>query len=212
MGVGRSIVIDGISSLKDGMLLKPLPYVGVDGKMTLITTINYFMPNREALVIDNIGILDYIRKNELAIPNYTGSYHIIFSKHGEDYKFFKFGKTIKDLLFNKYPEVFKTINNKHLKLVIENVVYNHVYNNKYTSYDNSHVVEVDWIPPVDLTSPDRNQKWIEFLSDKQKLSDLLDIYSPIKHREKIKEVYGVDIVGELISKERDKKIKEILND
>lgn len=209
MGVGRSIVI-GIHRLEEGMCIKPLPYVGVDGKMTLITTINYFMPNREALVIDNIGILDYIRKNELAIPKYTGSYHIIFSKHDEDYKFFKFGKTIKDLLFNKYPDVFKTMNNKHLKVVVD--LLPHTSSSGITSHTNSHEVEMDWTPPVDLTSSDRNQKWMEFLSDKQKLSDLLDIYSPIKHREKIKEVYGVDIVGELISKERDKKIKQILND
>lgn len=204
--------------IEDGDAIKILPFVENNallwGKQYDIVSVGY-TPGKNGLVYDSEGYLrkmfklhrekrcdneDYKRIN---ITRKTMLHAYINGKS----KLIGVGRQIIDLIGENRSTLFDLRCDQHLIISKEMVEVNH-QGLVLPSFDNSYVMRKDWNAPV--TDINSKEEWIEYLRNNQPETKNYN-YSISKHRDKLVELFGADLLSEVIQIERNEKLDEILN-
>ena len=90
--------------------------------------------------------------------------------------------------------------NWHLNVKIKNI-------QGFPSFDASHPVELDWVCPFDKNS---GEQWIEFITNNQpNLEEMFNANSIYSNRLELAKYLGSDVIGEIISDDRNRKINKL---
>lgn len=108
------------------------------------------------------------------------------------------GRTLAKLIESN-PELFNLKSNTHLAIVKEE-------SHGYPIFDNSYVVKKDWTPPVsDINSGEEWTNWIK--ANQSDLISHINSNSLFVHKQLLINHLGKDVLGELISNDREKKLE-----
>ena len=122
-------------------------------------------------------------------------------------KLISIGKRLIDIMSDNRSTLFDLRCNDHLHIVKEMVSIHSGMS--LPNYDKSYVISKDWNVPV--TNIDSQEEWIEYLRDNQPDTSLYtNNHSISKNREGLIELFGGDLLSEIIKNERDDKLNEIL--
>lgn len=211
--------------IEGGDALKILPFIEnnklVWGKQYDIVG----LPNRAGLIYDTNGYLSKMRKihrdgncsNRYDRSTYEEGYkpvnitrktmfHVYIN--GES-KLVGLGRKMVDLMAKNKATLFDLRCNDHILVDKEMVTVNHS-GMILPSYDKSSVISRDWTAPV--TDINSKEEWFEYLRNNQPNTDPYGSkYNIFNNREALIELFGGDLLSEVIINERNEKLDEILN-
>lgn len=203
-----------INRLNDGDVLKLVPRIDANNIPRWITEVSCINANIDTGASIPYPTTIYDLENKWARKltlegNMTGVkstyvkryYANTLTKNGE-IKVVSFGTQIMKII-TENPQLLELRSNWHLNIKVELV---HQVN--IPSFDKSHPVEAGWFCPVD----DLNSKeeWLIFLKknqpDLQSYLKERDIYS---RKNELIQIFGSDLISEIISKERNEKLDKL---
>ncbi len=200
-----------IYKLQDGDIIKIIPILNRDDTIVHVKPINcMFLENR--MIYDTSG-KNYLRKiwysnrkSSKSSSSISMKYFICAYVNGL-IKFISVGRTIMDIISKSSDRDIK--GNKFLLVRVKMV--NCDNGLVLPNYEDSSIIEREWIKPVNDVN--NNSEWIDWIKNNQPeyLDDLLERSSIFNHISKIKKAFGENILSDLISDARDKKIETILN-
>jgi hypothetical protein len=122
-------------------------------------------------------------------------------------KLIAIGKRLIDIMSDNRSTLFDLRCNDHLHIVKEMVsIHNGL---SLPNYEKSYVISKDWNVPV--TNIDSQEEWMEYLKTNQPDTSLYtNNHSIAKNREGLNELFGGDLLSEIIKNERNDKLTEIL--
>lgn len=126
---------------------------------------------------------------------------------GGESKLIVVGRRIIDVVSKNRSTLFDLRCNDHL--LISKKMVNVSAGMVLPSYDGTSVISSHWNVPVDDINS--KEEWIEYLRNNQPSTEVYDGRSISKNRDGLIELFGVDLLSEVIQGERNKKLNEILN-
>jgi len=198
-----------IHKLEDGDIIKLIPRI-VDGKIQWITKVDILSCKTDTgwnIVFDPeykwvSKIYYHISTNEKfmnkEISRSTKYYFNTLTTKGE-IKVIAIGRTLMQIITDN-KRLLELKSNWHLNIKMS-------VRNSYPIFDKSHPIACDWNCPVDINSGD---EWINFITKNQPDLETFfkqnDIYSK---RSELINCFGSDIIGQIISEDRGKKLNEL---
>ncbi len=200
-----------IYSIQDGDKIKILPFIDKNNKVT-------WGKQYDIVVTDGGPVYDdkgYLKKMYWNVRNQSDGYNknnniatrTMFHVYiGGESVLIAVGRKILDIV-SENKTLFDIRSNDHLFIVKELVT---VPNGmKLPSYDKTHIITSEWDAPV--TDIDSKEEWLEYLNNNQPdIESYVDRYSISKNRENLIKLFGSDLLSEIIQKERNEKLEEIL--
>lgn len=194
-----------IHKLEDGDIIKLIPRI-VNGKIEWATKVDILSYKTDAgwnTVFDTESkwasrIANKFNSGNPKALRTTRYYFNTLTQKGE-IKVIQVGRTLMEIITNN-KQLMDLRSNCQLNIKME-------VKNNYPIFDKSHPIEADWNCPVDINSGDQ---WIEFITNNQ--PDLepyfkqSDIYSK---RSELVNYFGSDIIGQIISEDRNKKLDKL---
>ena len=207
-----------IHKLENGDTLKILPRVLPDNNIEWVTSVNMIHYKNK------IGELKTIFDKEdkwarklhtkllyqgreafgvmgAGIGAYSIRYYVNVLIDGE-IKVIIFGRKLLEIITSS-PDLYSLSGNHHLKIDISQVM-------NYPSYDKTTICQSDWKVPVN--DPNSKEEWIHFIKKNQ--PDIFYHFQSndiLRHRAGLLECFESDLISDIISDERDKKINQVLD-
>ena len=205
-----------IYRLKNGDLLKILPIIKKDGSIKgcqQVTSLYIDQGGKFKVVHDTKGYLSKMWWGWKKSENYNKSCnfsnkHYICALVNNKVEFILIGNK----LYGKIVEFENRdlTGDKHLLISFKMVDCGGMM---LPNYDDSKIISMPhYNPPIE--NSDSVPDWIEWIKKNQPfyLSDYLEPFSVFNNLSKVEEIFGQGSVAEVISKERSKRIKEILSE
>ena len=198
-----------IHKLEDGDIIKILPFIDKDDKIT-------WYKSYICAVIDKQSIYDssdkqYLRRISHTLYRNDGdkklpvqvryAYNIYI---GGEIKVMNVSRTIQDIITNN-PEVLDIRSNHQLFVVKDEVSAGGQF---FPDWKKSYVSEKSWTPPVnDINSKD---EWYSYIKTNQPdFDNHIESNNIFVHKEKLVKYLGTDMLGDLISDDRQKKLDKL---
>jgi hypothetical protein len=198
-----------IHKLEDGDIIKILPFIDKDDKIT-------WCKSYSCAVIDKQSIYDssdkqYLRRISHTLYRNDGdkklpiqiryAYNIYVD--GE-IKVMNVGKTIQDIITTS-PQVLDIRSNHQLFVVKDEVPAGGQF---LPDWKKSYVSEKSWTPPIsDINS---KEEWCSFIKTNQPdFDNHIESNNIFVHKEKLVKYLGKDMLGDLISDDRQKKLDKL---
>ena len=198
-----------IHKLEDGDIIKILPFIDKDDKIT-------WCKEHSCAVIDKQSIYDssdkqYLRRISHTLYRNDGdkklpvqiryAYNIYVD--GE-IKVMNVGRTIQDIITTS-PQVLDIRSNHQLFVVKDEVS---AAGQFFTRLEESYVSEKSWTPPIsDINS---KEEWYSFIKTNQPdFDNHIESNNIFVHKEKLVKYIGKDMLGDLISDDRQKKLDKL---
>jgi len=194
-----------IHKLEDGDIIKILPFIDKDDKIT-------WCKEHSCAVIDKQSIYDNSDKRYLRKISHT-----LYRNHGDkklpvqiryayniyiggEIKIMNVSRTIQDIITTS-PQVLDIRSNKHLNIVQE-------MKSGFPSWEKSYIKDNNWTPPVsDINSKD---EWYSYIKTNQPdFDNHIESNNIFVHKEKLVKYLGSDMLGDLISDDRQKKLDKL---
>jgi hypothetical protein len=194
-----------IHKLEDGDIIKILPFIDKDNKITWCKSYSCAVINKQS-IYDNSD-KQYLRKISHTLYRNDGdkkltvqiryAYNIYI--RGE-IKIMNVSRTIQDIITNN-TEVLDIRSNKHLNIVGE-------MKSGFPSWEKSYIKDHNWTPPVsDINS---KEEWYSFIKTNQPdFDNHIESNNIFVHKEKLVKYLGKDMLGDLISDDRQKKLDKL---
>ena len=194
-----------IHKLEDGDIIKILPFIDKDNKITWCKSYSCAVINKQS-IYDNSD-KQYLRKISHTLYRNDGdkkltvqiryAYNIYI--RGE-IKIMNVSRTIQDIITNN-PEVLDIRSNKHLNIVGE-------MKSGFPSWEKSYIKDHNWTPPIsDINS---KEEWYSFIKTNQPdFDNHIESNNIFVHKEKLVKYLGKDMLGDLISDDRQKKLDKL---
>ena len=194
-----------IHKLEDCDIIKILPMIDKDNKITWCKQYTCAVINKQS-IYDNSD-KQYLRRISHTLYRNDGdkklpvqiryAYNIYV---GGEIKVMNVGRTIQDIITNN-PEVLDIRSNKHLNIVQE-------MKSGFPSWEKSYIKDHNWTPPVnDMDSKD---EWYSYIKTNQPDFDTyIESNNIFVHKEKLVKYLGTDMLGDLISDDRQKKLDKL---
>ena len=194
-----------IHKLEDCDIIKILPMIDKDNKITWCKQYTCAVINKQS-IYDNSD-KQYLRRISHTLYRNDGdkklpvqiryAYNIYV---GGEIKVMNVGRTIQDIITNS-PEVLDIRSNKHLNIVQE-------MKSGFPSWEKSYIKDHNWTPPVnDMDSKD---EWYSYIKTNQPDFDTyIESNNIFVHKEKLVKYLGTDMLGDLISDDRQKKLDKL---
>ena len=204
-----------IHKLEDGDIIKILPMIDKNNKITWIKTY-------DATFIDMKVIYDdtdksYLRRishklRESKLIHHSSTKLQIATRHGMniyidgEIRILNVSKTLFEMITNN-PNLLDIRGNHQLFVVKKEVSVGG--GQVFPSFDKSYVSEKNWTPPVnDMNSQD---EWLSYIKSNQPDFDThIEKNSIFNHKQLLIDYLGKDILGELIADDRQKKLVDLL--
>jgi hypothetical protein len=198
-----------IHKLEDGDIIKILPFIDKDDKIT-------WCKSYSCAVIDKQSIYDnsdkqYLRRISHTLYRNDGdkklpvqiryAYNIYI--RGE-IKVMNVTRTIQDIITNS-PQVLDIRSNHQLFVVKDEVSAGGQF---FPDWKKSYVSEKSWTPPIsDINS---KEEWYSFIKTNQPdFDNHIESNNIFVHKEKLVKYLGKDMLGDLISDDRQKKLDKL---
>jgi hypothetical protein len=198
-----------IHKLEDGDIIKILPFIDKDDKIT-------WCKSYSCAVIDKQSIYDnsdkqYLRKISHTLYRNDGdkklpvqiryAYNIYI---GGEIKVMNVSRTIQDIITTS-PQVLDIRSNHQLFVVKDEVP---AAGQFFPDWKKSYVSEKSWTPPVnDINSKD---EWYSYIKTNQPdFDNHIESNNIFVHKEKLVKYLGSDMLGDLISDDRQKKLDKL---
>lgn len=199
-----------IHKLEDGDIIKILPFIDKDDKIT-------WCKSYSCAVIDKQSIYDnsdkqYLRRISHTLYRNDGdkklpvqiryAYNIYV---GGEIKIMNVSKTIQDIITTSHTQVLDIRSNHQLFVVKDEVP---AAGQFFPDWKKSYVSEKSWIPPVsDINS---KEEWYSFIKTNQPdFDNHIESNNIFVHKEKLVKYLGKDMLGDLISDDRQKKLDKL---
>ena len=199
-----------IHKLEDGDIIKILPFIDKDDKIT-------WCKSYSCAVIDKQSIYDssdkqYLRRISHTLYRNDGdkklpiqiryAYNIYI--RGE-IKVMNVGKTIQDIITTSPTQVLDIRSNHQLFVVKDEVPAGGQF---LPDWKKSYVSEKSWTPPIsDINS---KEEWYSFIKTNQPdFDNHIESNNIFVHKEKLVKYLGKDMLGDLISDDRQKKLDKL---
>jgi hypothetical protein len=196
--------------LQDGGIIKLLPILRKSGDLSFSIT-------ADAVYLENKFIFDFTGKNYLrrmtwsSKNNPNGSSIPLATKHflsayvNGEIKFINVGKSIMDIISDVNFDV-RSDDHLHLKIRMVNTP-----GGQFPDYKSSCIVSKKWDKPVmDINDMNEWSRWIKS-NQPGYIEDFLERQSMYNHIDILKKAYGENLLSEIVSDDRNKKIETILN-
>ncbi len=203
-----------IHKLENGDVIKILPMIDKNNKITWIKQYDCVGLNTKTLISDTKGYLKRISHNlrksnsSINLPIST-KYAMNIYIDGE-IRILNVGKTLFEMITNntKPFETLWDIRGNHQIFVVKKEV-SVGGGQVFPSFDKSYVSEKSWTPPVnDIDSQD---EWYSYIKSNQPdFDNHLEKSNIFVHKQLLINHLGKDMLGEIISDDRQKKLDEIL--
>ena len=199
-----------IHKLEDGDIIKILPFIDKDDKIT-------WCKSYSCAVIDKQSIYDnsdkqYLRRISHTLYRNDGdkklpvqiryAYNIYV---GGEIKIMNVSKTIQDIITTSPTQVLDIRSNHQLFVVKDEVP---AAGQFFPDWKKSYVSEKSWTPPVsDINS---KEEWYSFIKTNQPdFDNHIESNNIFVHKEKLVKYLGKDMLGDLISDDRQKKLDKL---
>jgi hypothetical protein len=194
-----------IHKLEDGDIIKILPFIDKDNKITWCKSYSCAVINKQS-IYDNSD-KQYLRKISHTLYRNDGdkkltvqiryAYNIYI--RGE-IKIMNVSRTIQDIITNN-TEVLDIRSNKHLNIVGE-------MKSGFPSWEKSYIKDHNWTPPIsDINS---KEEWHSYIKTNQPdFDNHIESNNIFVHKEKLVKYLGKDMLGDLISDDRQKKLDKL---
>lgn len=199
-----------IHKLEDGDIIKILPFIDKDDKIT-------WCKSYSCAVIDKQSIYDnsdkqYLRRISHTLYRNDGdkklpvqiryAYNIYV---GGEIKIMNVSKTIQDIITTSPTQVLDIRSNHQLFVVKDEVPAGGQF---FPDWKKSYVSEKSWTPPVsDINS---KEEWYSFIKTNQPdFDNHIESNNIFVHKEKLVKYLGKDMLGDLISDDRQKKLDKL---
>ena len=194
-----------IHKLEDGDIIKILPFIDKDNKITWCKSYSCAVINKQS-IYDNSD-KQYLRRISHTLYRNDGdkklpvqiryAYNIYI---GGENKIMNVSRTIQDIITNN-PEVLDIRSNKHLNIVGE-------MKSGFPSWEKSYIKDHNWTPPIsDINS---KEEWHSYIKTNQPdFDNHIESNNIFVHKEKLVKYLGKDMLGDLISDDRQKKLDKL---
>lgn len=198
-----------IHKLEDGDVIKILPMIDKNNNISWIKQYDCVGLNTKTFISDTKGYLKRISHNlrksnsSINLPIST-KYAMNIYIDGE-IRILNVARTLFQMITNN-PNLWDIRGNHQLFIVKGEV---NAGSQVFPSFDHSYVSEKSWIPPVnDMNSQD---EWLSYIKSNQPDFDThLEKSNIFVHKQLLINHLGKDMLGEIISDDRQKKLDEIL--
>jgi len=189
-----------IHKLKDGDIIKILPTIEDNNGITWIKQL-------DIAYVNNYIIYDckkYLRRiSRMLLPSsilpISTRYYMNILIDGE-IRLLSLGRTLFDIISNN-PEILQLKSDYQLNIVREQKM-------GFSSFDKSIVVKSNWISPV--SDIDSGEEWINWIKDNQPDFDShIEKNSILNHKQLLTDYLGKDMLSDLISEDRQKKLEKL---
>jgi hypothetical protein len=194
-----------IHKLEDGDIIKILPMIDKNNKISWIKKYDCVGLNTKTFISDTKGYLRRISlmqsKSSINLP-ITTRYAMNIYIDGE-IRILNVGKTLFQIITDN-PKLCDIKGNHHIFVVKNDISAGNGH--VFPSYDKSCVLEKDWTPPVsDINS---EEEWLSYIKSNQPDFDThLEKNSIFNHKQLLIDYLGKDMLSELISDDRQKKLE-----
>lgn len=189
-----------IYKLKDGDIIKILPTIEDNNGITWIKKLDIAYVNNY-IIYDCKGYLRRISRMLLpsSILPISTRYYMNILIDGE-IRLLSLGRTLFDIISNN-PEILQLKSDYQLNIVREQKM-------GFSSFDKSIVVKSNWISPVsDINSA---EEWSNWIKDNQPDFDShIEKNSILNHKQLLTDYLGKDMLSDLISEDRKKKLEKL---
>ena len=188
-----------IHKLEDGDIIKILPMIDVNDKIVWFKQLDAAHIN--TIIFDTKRYLKRIsyelsRTGRVKLPISTRYYMNILIDN--EIRLLHVGRTLFNLILDN-PELLDTKLDYQLNIVKEEKM-------GYPIYDKSSVIKSHWTPPVNF-----EKEWLNWIKSNQPdLISYINNNSIFVHKQLLIEYLGKDMISELISDDREKKLDMIL--
>ena len=193
-----------IHKLEDGDIIKILPMIDKNNKISWIKKYDCVGLNTKTFISDTKGYLRRISlmqsKSSINLP-ITTKYAMNIYIDGE-IRILNVGRKLFQIITDN-PKLCDIKGNHQIFVSMKEVSV--VGGQVFPSYDNSYVLEKDWAPPVDINS---EEEWLSYIKSNQPDFDThLEKNSIFNHKQLLIDYLGKDMLSELISDDRQKKLE-----
>jgi len=191
-----------IHKLEHGDIIKILPMVGTNNEIIMFKKLDAAHISN-SIIFDTKGYLKRIsyelsRTGRVKLPISTRYYMNILIDN--EIRMLHVGRTLFNLISND-PEVLDIKSDYQLNIVKEEVM-------GFPVYDKSRVIKRHWTSAVDINSEREWLNWIKF--NQPDLTNHVNNNSIFVHKQLLIEYLGKDMLGELISDDRQKKLNQLI--
>lgn len=188
-----------IHKLEDGDIIKILPMVGSNNEIIMFKQLDAAHISN-SIIFDTKGYLKRIsyelsRTGKVKLPIST-RYYMNILVDGE-IRLLHVGRTLFNLISNN-AEVLDIKSDYQLNIVKEEKM-------GYPIYDKSTVIKSQWTTPVHINSEEEWLNWIK--SNQPDLTNYVNNNSLFVHKQLLIDYLGKDMLSELISDDRQKKLE-----
>jgi hypothetical protein len=199
-----------IHKLEDGDIIKILPFIDKDDKITWCKSYSCAVIDKQS-IYDNNSDKQYLRRISHTLYRNDGdkklpvqiryAYNIYVD--GE-IKVMNVGRTIQDIITTS-PQVLDIRSNHQLFVVKDEVP---AAGQFLPDWKKSYVSEKSWTPPIsDINS---KEEWYSFIKTNQPdFDNHIESNNIFVHKEKLVKYLGTDMLGDLISDDRQKKLDKL---
>ena len=191
-----------IHKLEHGDIIKILPMVGTNNEIIMFKKLDAAHISN-SIIFDTKGYLKRIsyelsRTGRVKLPISTRYYMNILIDN--EIRMLHVGRTLFNLISNN-PEVLDIKSDYQLNIVKEEVM-------GFPVYDKSRVIKRHWTSAVDINSEEEWLNWIKF--NQPDLTNHVNNNSIFVHKQLLIDYLGKDMLGELISDDRQKKLNQLI--
>lgn len=194
-----------IHKLEDGDIIKILPIIDKNNKISWIKQYDCVGLNTKTFISDTKG---YLRRISLMQSNssiklpITTRYAMNIYIDGE-IRILNVGRKLFQMITNN-PKLWDIRGNHHIFVVKKDISAGNGH--VFPSFDGSYVSEKSWTPPVsDINS---EEEWLSYIKSNQPDFDThLEKNSIFNHKQLLIDYLGKDMLSELISDDRQKKLE-----
>jgi hypothetical protein len=188
-----------IHKLEDGDTIKILPMVGTNNEIIMFKKLDAAHISN-SIIFDTKGYLKRIshlcNRGDAKLPISTRYYMNILIDN--EIRILHVGRTLFNLILDN-PELLDTKLDYQLNIVKEEKM-------GYPIYDKSSVIKSHWTPPVNF-----EKEWLNWIKSNQPdLISYINNNSIFVHKQLLIEYLGKDMLGELISEDRQKKLNQLI--
>lgn len=184
--------------LEDGDIIKMIPMIGGNNEIIMFKQLDAAHINN-TIIFDEKSYLKRIsylcNRGDVKLPISTRYYMNILVNN--EIRLLHVGRTLFNIISNN-PELLNIKSDYQLNIVKEEKM-------GYPIYDKSSVIKIHWTPPVDINSEVEWLNWIK--SNQPDLSNYVSENSISVHKQLLINHLGKDMLSELISDDRQKKLE-----
>ena len=197
-----------IHKLEDGDVIKILPMINKNNNICWIKQYDCVGLNTKTFISDTKGYLRRIshnlRKSNSSINLPITTKYAMNIYIGGEIRILNVARTLFQMITNN-PNLWDIRGNHQLFIVKGEVK---AVGQVFPSFDNSYVSEKSWTPPVsDINS---KEEWYSFIKTNQPdFDNHIESNNIFVHKEKLVKYLGKDMLGDLISDDRQKKLDKL---